>query len=450
MQKSNIWRMPFGYAPTFIIIAGFILVGFALEFAVGGTGFPKPIAPINFFLIGFYLTILTALYFVKPLKDLFRWFSSITMAVSSVIAYVVLIAVAGFVPQGMSGDQLLHRIGFTHMISSWPYVISFIFVTTSLYSTIIKKSIKFKVRNVGFLLSHIGFFIILFFGTMSSGHLETYNVELFIDSPEHQGFYFDKLRAGETPQLPDQDFIRRKVDLPFSLRMNRFEIDNYPSEILFYDSDGFPVKTKIKKEAGFVSEGKKFHFQDWEITVDKYLESATPRKEDYIPYDMDCDHPAFLSAAYLKAKNIQTNEEQEGWVTCGNTREHTPELSRMLMRLKYFFPPTYLDIGDISVSIGQPGKKRFASYITMTNLEGKKTEKIVEVNKPFKYKNWYLYQTDCRYRLLHAESTDPLRVSTLQAVSDPWLKFVYIGFFLLLAGSIHMIWSIRKFPKEVK
>jgi len=75
---------------------------------------------------------------------------------------------------------------------------------------------------------------------------------------------------------------------------------------------------------------------------------------------------------------------------------------------------------------------------------------IIEVNKPLKYKSWYLYQTDCRYRILSPESDDPLRVSTLQAVRDPWLKFVYVGIYLLLAGSVHLIWSVRKFPKENK
>jgi len=450
MKKNDFWRMPFGYAPTFLIIIGFVLVGFALEIVTGSKGFPKPIAPINIFIIGFYLIFLTVLNFVKSLKKYINWFSSITMAVTSAAVYIILIAIAGFVPQGMVIDNFLHRIGFTHMITSWPYVFSLLFVCTALYYTILKKLLNFKVKHIGFLLGHIGFFIILFFGSLSVGHLETYNVELFTNSPTHQGFYYDRLPADEDGELQKQKFVKKNISLPFSLEMKRFEIDNYPSEILFYDSLGFPIKTKMKKEAGFVEKDRTFYFADWEISVEKYLESATPRKEDYIPYDMDCDHPAFMSAAYLKAENKTTNEEKEGWVSCGNMRDHTPELARMLMRLKYFFPATYLDFGEYSVTIGQPGKKRFASYVTMRTPEGEELEKIIEVNKPFKYKNWYLYQTDCRFILLSPESTDPIRMSTLQAVRDPWQKFVYIGFFMLLSGSLYMIWSIKKFSKEEK
>ncbi|RLC53172.1 MAG: hypothetical protein DRH89_03270 [Candidatus Cloacimonadota bacterium] len=449
MRKKDFWCMPFGYAPTFILIIGFVLVGFALEIATGSNGFPKPIAPLNLSLIVIYFLILISLNFVKSFRKYINWLSSITMAVSSAIVYIILIAIAGFLPQG-GGDNLLQKIGFTHMISSWPYVFSLLFVCTALFYTILKKLMRFKVKYIGFLLRHIGFFIILFFGSLSVGNIEKYNIELFIDSPTHQGFYFDKLRANEIPEFPDQKLIKRNVSLPFSLEMKRFEIDNYPSEILFYDSLGFPVKTKLKKEAGFVGIDKTFNFKDWEITVKKYLESATPRKDDFIPYEIDCDHPAFLSAAYLKAKNVRTKEEKEGWVTCGNVRSNTPDITRMLMRLQYYFPATYLDIGEYSVTIGQPGKKRFASFITMQNEEGKKIEKIVEVNKPFKYKSWYLYQTNCHFRLLAPKSNEPLRVSTLQAVRDPWLKVVYIGFFMLLAGSIHLIWSVRKFPKGQK
>ncbi|RLE25803.1 MAG: hypothetical protein DRJ61_18890, partial [Acidobacteria bacterium] len=227
MQKNNLWRMPFGYAPTFIIILGFVLVGFALEIATNGAGFPKPIAPINIFLIGIYLTLLTIVYFIKPFKKLVNWFASITMAVSSVLIFILLIAIAGVVPQGGAENIiLLKKIGFSHMISSWAYVFSLLFVCTSLFFTVLRKLIHFKVRHIGFLLSHVGFFIILFFGSLSVGHLETYNVELFIDSPTHQGFYFDKLRAMDTPEYPDQQFIKRTVNLPFSLEMKRFEIDN--------------------------------------------------------------------------------------------------------------------------------------------------------------------------------------------------------------------------------
>jgi len=450
MQKNNFWRMPFGYAPTFIIILGFVLVGFALEVVSSGNGFPKPIAPINFFLIGFYLGLLIILFFIKKLRQYINWLSSIKVAIASATVFIVLIAIAGYLPQGKFEDNILQKLGFAHMITSWPYVFSLLFVCTALFYTVLMKLVNFKIRYIGFLLSHIGFFIILFLGSLSVGHLEEYNIELFVDYPSQQGFYYDEIRVNEIPEFPNQKFVKRDVDLPFSLEMHRFEIDNYPSEVLFYDSLGSPVKTKFKKEAGFVEIGKTFYFEDWEISVEKYVESATPRDDDFIPYEMDCDHPAFMSAAYLKAKNSISSEVKEAWVTCGNMRDHSPEIAHMLMRLKYFFPSTYLDIGEFSVTIGQPGRKRFASYVTMKTPEGEEIEKIIEVNKPLKYKSWYLYQTDCRYILLSPESTDPLRISTLQAVRDPWLNYVYIGFYLLLAGSIHMVWSIRKFSKENK
>ncbi len=451
MQKKNNRRVSFRYTPSFLIIIGFIIVGFALEIANSGAGFPTPLSPFNIYFIIFYILTLTILYFIKPLKHLINWFSSMTMAVSTISVFMILVAIAGFVPQGgLETNTLLKKIGFSHLITSWTYVFSLLFVTTSLFFVIMKKLIPFRIKNIPFLLNHIGLFIILFFGSLSVGHLEKYNVELFIDSAVQEGFMFDKLRPNETPEFPDQKLIKRTVSLPFMLKMSRFEIDNYPSEILYYDSLGVPIKTKSEKEAGFIVKDKKFLFRDWEIIVEKYIESATPRGDDYLPYEMDCDHPAFLSAAYLKAENIKTDKKIEGWVTCGNRRKQSAEMSRLLMRIKYFYSPTYLELGDYSISIGQPGRKRFASYVTMMTPKGELIEKIIEVNKPFKYKDWYLYQTDCRYKLIHPESSDPIRSSTLQAVKDPWLHTVYVGFFMLLAGSLTMIFSVGKFSKENK
>ncbi|KPL25985.1 MAG: hypothetical protein AMS23_03830, partial [Bacteroides sp. SM1_62] len=58
-----------------------------------------------------------------------------------------------------------------------------------------------------------------------------------------------------------------------------------------------------------------------------------------------------------------------------------------------------------------------------------------EVNKPFKYRGWKLYQLSYDERMGKWS-----RVSVIEAVRDPWLPVVYTGIFLLLAGALYLFW----------
>ena len=86
-----------------------------------------------------------------------------------------------------------------------------------------------------------------------------------------------------------------------------------------------------------------------------------------------------------------------------------------------------------------------ASFVNVDIFPKKRS---VFIKGSYTLKNKTESNIDSIHILLNPESTDPFRISTLQAIRDPWLKFVYIGFGMLLMGVIHLIWSIRKFPKE--
>ena len=87
--------------------------------------------------------------------------------------------------------------------------------------------------------------------------------------------------------------------------------------------------------------------------------------------------------------------------------------------------------------------KRFASDITVYTEDGKTVQGTVEVNKPLKVNGWKIYQYgyDVQYG---ADSP----YSVFQLVRDPWILWVYIGIFMMIAGALCLMLFMA--PKPVR
>ena len=93
------------------------------------------------------------------------------------------------------------------------------------------------------------------------------------------------------------------------------------------------------------------------------------------------------------------------------------------IELKKFIMETYDD--------GKP--KRYASEIQILTKSGKNIETTIDVNKPYKVDGWKIYQYGYDTQM-GAQS----RISILELVRDPWLPWVYAGFYMMLAGAVIM------------
>ena len=87
--------------------------------------------------------------------------------------------------------------------------------------------------------------------------------------------------------------------------------------------------------------------------------------------------------------------------------------------------------------------KRFASDVTVYTKDGKNVTGTVEVNKPLKVNGWKIYQYG--YDVMRGPES---AYSVFQLVRDPWLPWVYIGIFMMLAGAICLMFFMA--PKPVK
>ncbi len=98
----------------------------------------------------------------------------------------------------------------------------------------------------------------------------------------------------------------------------------------------------------------------------------------------------------------------------------------LAIELKKFIMETFDD--------GSP--KRFASEIQILTKSGKNIETTVDVNKPAEVDGWKIYQYGYDTSMGAQSNT-----SILELVSDPWLPYVYLGIYMMLAGGVMMFIS---------
>lgn len=87
--------------------------------------------------------------------------------------------------------------------------------------------------------------------------------------------------------------------------------------------------------------------------------------------------------------------------------------------------------------------KRFASDISVHTEDGKTVRGTVEVNKPLKVNGWKIYQYS--YDVQKGPESD---YSVFLLVRDPWIAWVYLGIFMMLAGAVCLMLFMA--PKPVK
>jgi ABC-type transport system involved in cytochrome c biogenesis permease subunit len=134
---------------------------------------------------------------------------------------------------------------------------------------------------------------------------------------------------------------------------------------------------------------------------------------------------ATLGSADMQRVKMICDVDEPEWRAL--TQEQTVKEMPIAIELKRFIMETYDD--------GSP--KRFASEIQIFTKSGKNIEATLEVNKPFEVDGWKIYQYG-----YDTQMGPQSRVSIFELVSDPWLPWVYAGFYMMLAGAVLMTLTV--------
>jgi hypothetical protein len=403
MQTKRVfWQFPWGYKESFAIATGLIMIGFMLEFFSSKHGLQMPPYPLNLFVLLVFIGYIIGTYIFLRKNPIVKWLSSIPAAISSVSAYTILVLLMGFIPQGnLSGWGT--SFGLTYLQKSMPFAICTVFVLTSLGYTLLKRlSHGFSLRNIAFYMNHLGLFIILTTASLGTGDM------LRLRMPVH---------IGQSTNIAQYD-THHMAKLDFEIGLKNFTVEQYPPELLLFDrKTGYPVLEKGAKHP-FIKTSKQGTIKEYSFSILEYIEYAVPAQNSYI----ESDRYGTTQAALLQITGKDTIVE--GWISNGN----------------FMYPPVYLHVNDQYVfGMSKPKVQKYASEINVSeNAEFVVESQTIEVNKPFKYKSWKIYQYS-----YDSELGRWSQQSVFELIRDPWLPVVYTGIFMMLLGSMYLLWVGR-------
>ncbi len=406
--QGNLWENSWGYVESFFIGFGLIVTGFFLEVFVTTSNSFTLSFPYNLVFLASYILILFVLYQWFSTAPLIKWLTRVPASISSISLLTMMVMIMGIIPQVTSESDFINNLGLNQITSNWAFLLILFQFLTCLGLISVKRILQFKWSNFGFILNHLGLFLALIAGVLGTGDLQRLSINVY---------------EGE-PSWIATDANRNEVELPFAFFLKDFFIEQYNPKLALVENNTGRISHNDGKNLYLVEKGETYYFNNFEIEINDFLPNSGRVGARYEPVNEIGSPPA----AKIAVKNIETDTIQAGWISSGSFR----------------YPYESFKISeDYSVVMTIPEVKKFSSEIDILTKEGERISAILEVNKPFYYNGWKIYQLGYDDKMGKWSN-----LSVLELVKDPWLPLIYIGIFMMIAGALYMLWMGNKITKD--
>lgn len=398
------WQKPWRYKEGFALCGGLFLIGTLWQLTVGKCTLSLLAWPVNIYVGISYVLALVCIYIFFGKSYFVRWMSSYPAAISTLISIVGLTIIMGLtrqLPASATVEGIESWLGFSQMLSACSFVVLFFWFTTLLGMTIIRRTHHVRWSDIPFIFNHLGLFLALTGAILGSADMQRLRMTT------------QKGKA-EWRALNEQKEI---LELPLAIELHDFTIDEYPPKLMLIDNESGKVLPENQPVNVLLEDN--FHggrLLDWQITLSERLPlAASVNTEDTMKF-VGFQSIGATYAVYVKAVNAKTQEQREGWVSCGS----------------FMFPYKALRLNS-QASLIMPDRepKRFASEVSVYTETGKNEKATIEVNHPYEIDGWKIYQLS--YDEEKGRWSD---ISIFELVRDPWLPVVYTGIWMMIAGAI--------------
>jgi hypothetical protein len=418
------WTQPWRYKEGTAIAVGLLVTGELLQLTVGPVEWKIFMWPANAIVLAVFLLFLAVAYLLRSRVYACRFMTTSYAAVPALAAAALMTVLMGLTRQVAEGSPPADPVGLTRMLSYWPFVLIYVWMTAIVAQAAIHQLAHFSWRRLPALVSHVGIFIALTAATLGSADMQRLKMYCMEGQPEWRAL----------------DERQQVHELPIAIQLNQFTIDEYPPKLMMTDGKGLPLPHGKPASLTADSSFRSGTLQGWTIRLLRRIENAAPATlgsmAGKMPPQMmrmmrmdslglarnsngftEWKQPGAACALYVEAS--KGKEKRAGWVSCGS----------------YMFGMQTLKL-DATHTLVMPNRepKRFASDIEIYTRNGQNVATVVEVNKPYSIAGWKIYQLSYNEQMGKWSN-----LSIFELVTDPWLPLVYAGIFLLLAGALLML-----------
>ncbi|MBR1593330.1 MAG: cytochrome c biogenesis protein ResB [Alloprevotella sp.] len=186
------WTKPYTYKEGFVIGAGLIAVGVALQLSVGPLDWSVFRAPANFVTLAALVILIIVLHLLRKEAYAVQFLSSAKAAVPALVYATLLTATMGLTRQVPADGAPTDVLGFTRMLSAWPFVLVYLWMTLIVGLVTVKQLPTLlsggadRFRRTGVFLCHLGLFVALSTATLGNADMQRLKMICYLDEPENR------------------------------------------------------------------------------------------------------------------------------------------------------------------------------------------------------------------------------------------------------------------------
>lgn len=233
------WHKPWKLREGLAIGAGLLITGEMLQLSMGSIDWQLFAFPVNVVALALYLTLIAAAFLLRRKIYVVSYFTTPKAATASILFATVLTALMGITRQVAGTQPAADPIGITKMLSYWPFVLVYLWLTTTIALTTLQQFATFRLRKIPAIVCHIGLFLIVVCGTLGSADMQRLKMYCISGQPEWRA-------------LDDEGAV---TELPLAIQLNRFILEEYPAEVQKVRGvDGKPTIMKMPTPKRYASE----------------------------------------------------------------------------------------------------------------------------------------------------------------------------------------------------
>ena len=253
------WQYPWRYREGFVLALSLFIVGVGLEFILTGFRLPLPPSPISLYLCLSLFFSSCIFYFLTKKHPIGQWLGSTPAALSSIAYMLFMVIIMGlFLQDGSQAKNIFAKLGFHDITRSWPFFLSYLYLVLTLSFVTLKRTFPLKKKNISFMVTHWGLWLILLTAGSGSGDIRRWQM---------------RVDEGHVT-LQAKDEKGQLHDMPFKIFLEDFQIDEYYPKMTIVNSKTSEV---LKDKGQFifsVDSAKQIKLHGYDIEIEEYLPYA--------------------------------------------------------------------------------------------------------------------------------------------------------------------------------
>ena len=236
---ASMWIKPWTMKEGSLIGGGLICAGLMLELSVGPVVWEAFAWPANGIVLAGFLAIIAAIFLLRNKVYACRFIGTYQAAIPTLVYAVGLTIIMGLTRQTVNGTWL------NNMLTFWPFVLTYVYMAVILGVVILR-----RLRDIPFLLNHLGLFLAMTTATLGNADMQRLKMITTVGESEWRA-------------LTQEGAVR---EMPLAIELKQFIMETYDDGSPKRFASEIQILTKSgKKIQATVDVNKPIEVDGWKI-----------------------------------------------------------------------------------------------------------------------------------------------------------------------------------------